>query len=189
MRVLIYGFGPYKQFEDNITRRIVRNLPSSHNLKKIVFPVRFDKKQFTDAVKKHRPDFVLGLGQCSRGRLLRIERKAMNKRREQKKEKARSILRGGPRWLPTTLRLEKLALGKQTKISHNAGDYVCNFSMYVMLDYLQRHRSETGFGFIHVPYRYNLKSAVRIVLMVLESRQLATVRCSNRIPSYRVFLG
>jgi len=189
MRMMVYGFGPYRDFEKNITQHIVRKLPRSANLQKIVFPVRFDKKQFTGAVKKHRPDFVLGLGQSSRGRLLRIERRAVNKRREQKKEKARSILRGGPRWLPTTLRLGKLALGKQTKISHNAGDYVCNFSMYVMLDYLQRHRSETGFGFIHVPYRYNLKSAVRIVLKVLESRQLATVRCSNRIPLYRVFLG
>jgi pyroglutamyl-peptidase len=174
MRVLIYGFGPYKQFEDNITRRIVRKLPSSHNLKKIVFPAHFNKKQFTDAVNKYRPDIVLGLGQCSRGRLLRIERKAMNKRREQKKEKARSILRGGPRWLPTTLRLEKLALGKQTKISHNAGDYVCNFSMYVMLDYLQRHRPDTRFGFVHIPHNYDRQRAVKFVRKVLKALEMRT---------------
>ena len=169
MRLLIYGFGPYKQFEKNITQAIVRKLPSSPNLQKIVFPVRFDKKQFTDAVKKHRPDLVLGLGQCSRGRLLRIERRAVNKRREQKKEKARSILRGGPRWLPTTLRLEKLVRGKQTKISHNAGDYVCNFSMYVILDYLRRHRPDARFGFVHVPHDFDPKRAVKFVRKVLRA--------------------
>jgi pyrrolidone-carboxylate peptidase len=104
-RVLIYGFGPYRQFENNITQQIVRKLPSSRNLKKIVFPVRFDKKQFTDAVKKHRPDFVLGLGQCSRGRLLRIERRAVNRRRKDKKDKARLIVNRGSRRLTTTLRM------------------------------------------------------------------------------------
>src|SRR5712692_3151794 len=134
MRVMVYGFGPYRQFEDNITQQIVRKLPASRNLKKIVFPVRFDKKQFTDTLKKHRPDLVLGLGQCSRGRLLRIERRAANRRRNDRKEKARPIVRGQPQRLATTMRLNELGL-KQTKISVNAGDYVCNFSMYVILDY------------------------------------------------------
>lgn len=163
-RVLIYGFGPYRQFENNITQQIVRKLPSSRNLKKIVFPVRFDKKQFTDAVKKHRPDFVLGLGQCSRGRLLRIERRAVNKRRDYKQKKPRPIVRGGPKWLETYLKLEKLPLGKQTKISRDAGDYVCNFSMYVILDYVRRHTGEIAqLGFVHIPHRYDPKKATRFV--------------------------
>jgi len=156
MRVLVYGFGPYRRFKNNITREIVRKLRASPNLKKIVFPVRFHKKQFTIAVSKYRPDVVLGLGQCSTGRLLRIERRAVNKRREHKKEKPRAIVRGGPKSMPATLRLEKAALGKHVKISYDAGDYVCNFSMYVILDYLRRRRRENGrFGFIHVPHDYD----------------------------------
>src|ERR1700675_3672665 len=110
MRVIVYGFGLYGHFEKNITQAIVRKLPSSRNLKKIVFPVRFDKKQFTDAVKKHRPDLVLGLGQCSRGRLLRIERRAVNKRRKDKKERARPIVRGRPKWLATNFPLNGVGL-------------------------------------------------------------------------------
>lgn len=168
MRVLVYGFEPYRQFQKNITQQIVGKLPASRTLKKVIFRVRFDKKQFTDAVKKHRPDIVFGLGQCSRGRLLRIERRAVNKRRNHKKEKPRSILRAGPKSIPITLRLEKSAIGERAKISYDAGDYVCNFSMYVILDYLRRHRQDARFGFVHVPHTYDPKRAVKCVGNVLK---------------------
>ena len=136
MRILIYGFGPYKQFQENITQRVLGKLPARSGVRQLVFPVRFDKKQFASAVERFRPDIILGLGQCSNGRLLRIEQRAVNRKRNDRKERARPIVLGGPKWLPTTLRLEKLALGKQAKISRDAGDYVCNFSMYVILAYL-----------------------------------------------------
>ena len=168
MHVLVYGFGPYKQFRENITDRVTRRLPRPANLRKIVFPVRFHKSQFTEAVRKYRPDFVLGLGQCSKGRLLRIERRAVNKRRNDKQERARSIVRGGPKWLTTSLKLEKLPLGKQIRISYDPGDYVCNFSMYVLLDYLRRHRRKVRFGFIHIPHRYNTRVAVHFLSRILE---------------------
>jgi pyroglutamyl-peptidase len=173
MRILVYGFGQYRQFKDNITQQIVRKLPASRNLKKIVFPVRFDKKQFTDAMKKLRPDFVLGLGQCSRGRLLRIERRAANRRRNDRKEKARPIVRGQPQWLATTLRLNELGL-KQTKLSSDDGDYVCNFSIYVILDYLRRYRPDARFGFVHIPHDYDRKRAVKSVAEVLKTLEMRT---------------
>lgn len=169
MRVLLYGFGPYGQFKGNITRQIVSKIPSSRNLKKIVFPVRFHKKQFTDVVNKHRPDFILGLGQCSSGKLPRIERRALNLRRNGKREKGRAIVPGGPETLASTLKLEELRLGKRTKTSRNAGDYVCNFSMYVILDYLRRRRWNARFGFVHVPHDYNAERAVKFVKRVLKN--------------------
>jgi pyroglutamyl-peptidase len=172
MRVLIYGFGPYRQFKENITRDIVRKLPASPNLKKIIFPVCFEKKQFTDAVKKHHPDIVLGLGQCSSGRLLRIERRAVNLRRSHKSQKGRAIVRGGPKMLASSLRLAVLNFGKRTKVSRNAGDYVCNFSMYVMLNYLRRHRPDARFGFVHVPHDYDRKRAVKSVTKVLKTLEM-----------------
>jgi pyrrolidone-carboxylate peptidase len=172
MRVMVYGFGLYRHFKDNITQHIVRSSPSLRHFQKVVFPVRFDKKQFTDAMKKHRPDFVLGLGQCSRGRLLRIERRAVNLRRNNKSQKGRAIVRGGPKTLASTLRLDKLRLGKQTKISRNAGDYVCNFSMYVILDYLRCHRPDARFGFVHIPHNYDRKRAVKSVTKVLKTLKM-----------------
>lgn len=172
MLVMVYGFGPYRQFENNITQQIVRKLPSSRNLTKTVFPVRFHKSQFTDTLKKYRPDVVVGLGQCSSGKLLRIERRAVNKRRIQKRDKARPIVRGGSERFRTTLRLDKLDLGREMKISRDAGDYVCNFSMYVILDYLRRYQPDARFGFVHIPHNYDRKRAVKSVTKVLKTLKM-----------------
>lgn len=160
MRVLVYGFGPYRNFQSNITETIVRNLPRRDRLKKIVFPVEFNKRQFLAAIREYKPDVVLGLGQCSRGRRLRIETQAVNRRRHHKGEKARPIVTGGALRLRTHLRF---GLGPRARLSQNAGDYVCNYSMYVLLDFLKRSRAPIRFGFIHVPRRYDAASAVRLL--------------------------
>ena len=160
MRLLIYGFGPYRHFQDNVTEKIVRRLPRRDGRKKIVFPVRFHRAQFLNAIKKHRPDFILGLGQCAHGERLRIEVQAVNRRRNSPDDKKRPILAGGPPSLKTSLRL---ALGRQGKSSSKAGEYVCNYSMYVILDFIKRHRLDIRFGFIHIPHRYDYRKAMRLV--------------------------
>ena len=160
MRVFVYGFGPYKQFRSNITQKIIGKLPRSADLKRIVFPVRFNKSQFTNAIAKHRPDMILGLGQCSSGTKLRIERRAINLRRNNK-QKGRAIVRGGAKFLRTTLKIR--GFGKHAKPSLSAGDYVCNYSMYVMLDYLKRGAKKTRYGFIHIPHDYPFNRAFRLV--------------------------
>jgi pyrrolidone-carboxylate peptidase len=160
MRLLIYGFGPYRHFQDNVTEKILRRLPRRSGLKKIVFPVKFHKGQFIHAIKEHKPDVVLGLGQCSGGQWLRIETQAVNKRRHRREEKARPIIPGGPPRLRTNF---KLNLGRQGKSSNNAGDYVCNYSMYVILDFTKRRQLPTRFSFVHIPHRYDYNKALRIL--------------------------
>lgn len=160
MRILIYGFGPYRQFRDNVTKHVLRALPARRGLKKIVFPVRFHWAQFIAAVEQHQPDIVLGLGQCGRGRLLRVETRAVNARRQRKTEKPKSIVRNKEAQLPTTLRP---ALGRSGRRSRFAGDYVCNFSMYVMLDLIRKKRFSTRYGFVHIPHDYDAKKAARVL--------------------------
>ena len=165
MRVLIYGFGPYRQFHQNVTEKILRQLPKRRHLKKIVFPVRFHKTQFTNAIKKFTPDVILGLGQCSEGRLLRIETRGVNKRRTDKREKPKPIVQGGAHALSTNL---KLNLGRSAEQSRNAGDYVCNYSIYVILDFLKRSRLSIPFGFVHIPYGYDKAKARRLLLKAID---------------------
>jgi pyroglutamyl-peptidase len=164
-RVLVYGFGPYRQFRDNITAKILKTLPASKGLKKIVFPVRFDRKQYIRALKRHRPDIVLGLGQSSR-RKIEIEARALNRRQEQKGNQSRPISAVGPKWLPTTLKIKP---GRQARRSRNAGEYVCNYSMYVMLAQIARAKMSVPFGFIHIPHDYERRKARRFVRRVLRS--------------------
>jgi pyroglutamyl-peptidase len=159
MRLLVYGFGPYREFRDNITEKILHKLPHRTGLKKIVFPVRFHKRQFISAVKKHKPDVILGLGQCSRGQCLRIESRATNRRRNSQNEKPTPIITGGRQRLTTNL---ELTLNGES--SNNAGEYVCNYSMYVILDFIKRHRLPIRYGFVHIPYRYDYKKAFRLLV-------------------------
>ena len=160
MRLLIYGFGPYRHFQDNVTEKIVRRLPRRAGRKKIVFPVKFHKAQFINAIKQHRPDLILGLGQCAHGERLRIETQAVNRRRNSPDDRPRPILAGGSPILKTNLRL---ALGRQGKSSNKAGEYVCNYSMYIILDVIKRRRLPIRFGFVHIPHSYDYRKAMRLV--------------------------
>jgi len=177
MRILIYGFGPYHQFRDNVTEKIVRALPKRRGLKKIVFPVRFHKGQFTGAVEQFRPDVILGLGQCSTGRVLRIETRAVNRLRNTKNEQPKPIVRAGSPELYPDLQLD---LAGRARMSRDAGDYVCNFSMYVMLDHIKRLRLPILYGFVHVPCRYDQKLAQRALRGAMDRSKFRTGRQIRR---------
>lgn len=158
-RILLYGFGPYRNFRDNITAQILKSLRRQRGLKKIVFPVRFHRHQFVDAIERFEPDIVLGLGQSTRRRI-DVESQAVNHRRARRTDQLKRISIRGPARLRTTLRLK---IGRQGGNSSSAGDYVCNFSMYAMLDYIRRNGLEIRFGFIHIPHDYDLEKATGLV--------------------------
>ena len=162
-RILLYGFGPYRQFRDNITARIIKSLPRQAGLKKIVFPARFHRAQFVEALKRFKPDIVLGLGQSARRRI-DVESQAINRRRTRRESKPKPISLTGPQRLNTTLQLK---VGNHVGKSASAGDYVCNFSMYVMLDRIRRNDLDIPYGFVHIPHDYDEKKATELVRKVL----------------------
>jgi pyrrolidone-carboxylate peptidase len=151
MRILVYGFAPYRQFRSNITMEIVRRLPRRAGLNKIVFSVRFNRRQFIDALR--------------RGRKLRIETRAINLRRNRKQERLKKIALAGAPKLKTNLRL---AMFPDARRSRSAGDYVCNYSMYVILDFLRCNRASTRYGFIHIPHDYDPQRASRLLDRVIQ---------------------
>ena len=112
-RILVYGFGPYKQYRTNITETTLRNIRLPKNTTVHIFDVRFARQMFIDVFDQIQPTIIIGLGQHPRARKLRIERK--------------TFPRGDPKKsLTTTLKLPNTS---DTTIAYNPGDYVCNFSM------------------------------------------------------------
>ena len=164
MRILVYGFGAYKNFRENITAAVIKNLTRQRGLRKVVFPVRFSRRQFIAAVNDTKPDLILGLGQSKR-RGIEFESRARNRRRGVRAVTARPIEPFGPRWMPTTLDIKS---SKTLGRSSDAGDYVCNFSMYVILSFLRQQERSTLFTFVHIPYNYKLEKAVGVVSQLLE---------------------
>lgn len=171
-RILLYGFGPYREFRDNITAKILKSLPPQPGLKKVVFPVRFHRAQFVDAITRTKPVLILGLGQSSR-RTIDVESQALNHRRSRRADKPKRISLRGPEKLKTTL---ELRVGRQARRSSNAGDYVCNFSMYVMLDHIRGRGLDISYGFIHIPHDYEPIKATGFVAKILRRCLRTTFR-------------
>ena len=163
VRVLVYGFGPYRQFSENITSKIIESLAPRPGLRKIVFPVRFQRKQFIDALRAPMPLTVLGLGQSSRHRI-EVETRAINRRRADTFSDPRPITPGGEDWVPATM---PLSVTRPSAKSINAGDFVCNYSMYVMLEEIERQEHYGRFAFIHIPYDYDLQAVCAYIERVV----------------------
>lgn len=162
-RVLVYGFGPYRQFNENITGQIIESLAPRPGLRKVIFPVRFQRQQFIDALHSATPSMILGLGQSTRPRI-EVETRAINRRRASKSSAPKPITPGGQAWLAATM---PLSVTRPSAKSINAGDYVCNFSMYVMLEEIERRAQLGSFAFVHIPFDHDLPAACRYVERVV----------------------
>jgi len=178
-RILLYGFGPYRQFRDNITAKIIRSLAPRPELKKVIFPVRFHRGQFVNTLKCVKPDIVLGLGQSSRSGV-DVETQAANRRRARGADQPKRISPRGPARLKTTLALK---VGRGAGESRNAGDYVCNFSMYVMLDHIRRQDLRILYGFIHISHDCEQKKARGYVAEILRRCQRMPMKAQRKLRS------
>jgi pyroglutamyl-peptidase len=176
MRVLVYGFGPYREFRHNITEAIIKALPPLPGLRTAVFPVRFNRRQFIDVLERHKPDHVIGLGQCTRSRI-ELESRAINRKRARNSGPAKPIRKSGAVFLPTSLDIK---LGSDVGRSNDAGDYVCNYSMYVMLDYISRSGRDIRFGFLHIPDNIDSERSTALVIRAIAQIQLSSERALRK---------
>lgn len=119
---------------------------------------------FTDKIKNTSPDLVIGLGQYPRGHKIRIERRALNLWKVRKQDRPQTILKNRPAKLKVNLKLKK---DNNSWLSYNGGQYVCNFSMYVILNFL-RDNKKTKYGFIHIPKNYDVTKATKFVIKKLK---------------------
>ena len=89
-----------------------------------------------DAICTHQPHTVLCCGMAEKRKFLSLERYARN----------------GDTTLATALPLDDLVNPLvHTRISHDAGTYVCNDTYYRLLHSIQRNGANTQVLFIHVP--------------------------------------
>ena len=161
MKVLIYGFGPWGKLKENITEEVLIKIKNRKNLRKVVFDVRFCRNQFIEEIVKFKPEIIIGMGQYPQGNKLRIERRAINLKKDLKEER---ILKNGPNFLFSTLRIKN---SNNFKISYNAGKYVCNYSMYVISDFIKNKNIK--FSFVHIPREYNVAMAVKQIEEIIQT--------------------
>jgi len=156
-KILLYGFKPFKKFKKNISEEVVKNIDMK--FKKVILPVVPKKEIILDKIKRYQPEIIIGIGQCRKGKLIRIERKAKNRYKTKEARKVKIDKRGRDQYL-VNLKLKKIP---GTKISYSAGEFLCNFSMYVIMDFIKKRGLKTEFAFLHIPRDYKARKAIRLI--------------------------
>ncbi|MFA5480419.1 MAG: hypothetical protein WC337_10390 [Candidatus Muiribacteriota bacterium] len=165
MKIFIYGFKPFKQYKENVTQKILKHINQNKHIKVKIFDVLFDKNMFITEIENFNPDIILGFGQYPRGKKIRIERTAKNIMAHSKKDIAEKINSELPSKIYSTLKFKPDNL---SRVTYNAGTYVCNFSMFVNISHTTN--SSTKYAFFHIPASFDVKTGVNWVNNILKNQ-------------------
>ena len=166
--VLITGFGPFPGARFNPSGPLARALakrrrPSLDGLTRIVHvfetSYRAVDRELPELLKTHKPDLVLMFGLAARTPYVRIETRARNAMsvlfadRLGQLPRARAIVPGGPaaclpRTAPGRLLRAARATRVDTRLSRDAGRYLCN---YIYWRGLELAADGPLVQFVHIP--------------------------------------
>lgn len=168
MKILITGFEPFGGETVNLAWEAVKRLPDAvadAQLIKMEVPTEFSRcgPAVEDAVKIHRPDAVLCVGQAGGRACVTVERVAVNLADAAIPDNAGespvdvSIRPDGPAAYFATLPVKAIVQhirthGLPCRLSYTAGTYVCNCLMYQVLHLAAVQHPQMRAGFIHVPF-------------------------------------
>jgi pyroglutamyl-peptidase len=171
IKLLLSGFEPFGEDAVNPTGWLMEKLAEQGvegvELRTVLLPVHFDEcgDRLIEEIEAFRPDAVIACGLAKGRAAITPERIAVNV----KDVPARSysdnrgarptdepIAADGPDGLFSTLPIramtERLSeLGIPADISNTAGTYICNNTMYRVLDHIRRRRLPVLAGFVHFP--------------------------------------
>jgi pyroglutamyl-peptidase len=169
IRVLVTGFGPFPGVRENPTATIIAALEKYRprlsrlgiELTLEVLPVTYAEiaPRLDALAKRINPDAILHLGLARRRKVMCIETRAVNRlsllHRDARKisPPGMRVVPGAPHVLKSTFpaALVSAALGHagyMSRLSINAGRYVCNQTLYLSLALFPGR----PVGFIHIPW-------------------------------------
>ena len=160
-KTLIYGFGPYGQYKHNVTMDVLNQLSEYKNLATHLFETRFSRSMFKTVFRQHQGNMIIGLGQDSRARKIRIERRSRNWRKPLSGQ-GRVICDHGPKIRYVSL---KMPANQHATIAYDAGDYVCNYSMYLMSGFCQPVQMK--YAFLHLPLNVKINHVVELIAQTI----------------------
>lgn len=203
MTILITGFGAFGANTQNPSGQVARALDgetvAGHPVVAAELPVATHRvgPELDELIARHRPALVLNLGLAHGRERVGVERVAINLRdfpipdTDGAAPSEQSVAVDGPDAYLTTLPVRAIrdawaAAGLPGEISHTAGTYVCNQTMYEAA-----HRTRgTGLatGFIHVPATPEsaAETAANAAVAGEKPRTVATVPFDEQIRAVRI---
>ncbi|MCD6473314.1 MAG: pyroglutamyl-peptidase I [Thermoplasmata archaeon] len=157
--ILITGFEPFNEWEENPSALVAMALNGSHigdaTIVSIILPVDFNQsfELVRKAIEKYEPSIVLSLGLNGHAAAIHVEKLAINLKCNEGKC---SFIKNGKLLQISSLPVLKICKelrkhGYKARPSFFAGAYACNFIFYSTLDYINRQGLQIKCGFIHVP--------------------------------------
>jgi pyroglutamyl-peptidase len=166
LAVVVFGFEPFLEFDENPTELVVRHLDGKtiggERLTAKVLPVDYARVERTilDAIEQAKPKLVIGFGLAQNREKITPEKIAVNYRFSGEPDNAGRKVGGAridesePDGVFSNLPVERLTdslneAGIPAAVSFTAGAYLCNNAMFVIV----REARKQGFlgGFVHVP--------------------------------------
>lgn len=168
MKILITGFDPFGGEPINPALEAVKKLPDTignAEIIKLEIPTVFNKslEKIEEAIKAHKPDVVVSIGQAGGRFGITPERVAINvddariQDNEGKQPVDTKVFSDGENAYFTNLPVKAMVAemvkeGIPASLSNSAGTFVCNHVMYGVLYMIAKRYPHMKGGFIHVPY-------------------------------------
>lgn len=164
MKVLISGFLPFGTHTENSSQIIAEKFKThkidGFEIQVVILPVSFSSafERLKEVMDSFGPDAVICIGLASNRKTICLEKVAVNFMHSSGADNDgvvknhELILTDGPNAYFSTLPLEDMLEVKSSfpvKLSMSAGSFVCNETMYRVLDFLKN--SQVQSGFIHLP--------------------------------------
>ena len=165
-RVLLTAFEPYGQWQTNASWlalvELTRELPQDPQITTRRYPVDFAKvrDRLTQDLAQNY-DVVLSLGQSPGEPAIRLETVGLNIRSPARDglssgQSFGPLVEDGPLAYASALPMAALAervrvVGIPASVSHHAGTYVCNATLYLAHYIVERMALQTRIGFVHLP--------------------------------------
>ncbi|MBY0215925.1 pyroglutamyl-peptidase I [Paenibacillus illinoisensis] len=171
MKILISGFEPFGGDAVNPTGELMdalaQEVMEGAELKTVLLPVHFDEcaDLLITEMEAYGPDVVIACGLAKGRTAVTPERIAVNVKdippgsyadNQGQRPVDEPITEGSPDGLFSTLPIREMvnnmtAAGIPASVSNTAGTYICNNTMYRVLDYIRLQQLPIRAGFVHFP--------------------------------------
>lgn len=171
VKILISGFEPFGGDAVNPTGTLMEALANEviegAELKTVLLPVHFDEcaDLLIAEMEAYRPDVVIACGLAKGRTSITPERIAVNVKdippgsyadNQGQRPVDEPIVEGSPDGLFSTLPIRAMvndmsAAGIPATVSNTAGTYICNNTMYRVLDHIRVGQLPIRAGFVHFP--------------------------------------
>ncbi|WP_186323337.1 pyroglutamyl-peptidase I [Paenibacillus xylanexedens] len=171
LKILISGFEPFGGDAVNPTSELMEALTQEKvegvELKTVLLPVHFDEcaDLLIAEMQAYKPDVVIACGLAKGRTAITPERIAVNVKdippssyadNQGQRPVDEPIREGSPDGLFSTLPIRSMvndltAAGIPAAVSNTAGTYICNNTMYRVLDWIRLEQLPIRAGFVHFP--------------------------------------